>query len=364
MSSTILPPSSPPLPFVVALRAVAALIIVWHHFALYPPLRDWAAPLVGELLGWFEHHARTTQVFFVVGGYVMARGMDARRWDGEQVRRFVLQRYLRLGLPYLGAIAVVLPAYLFARGWIPEAVLGSPVTWPQLLAHLFFLQDILGYESLSAGLWFVCINLQLSLIYITCLWLRDGTLARRIDFVGIAGWTLAALSLFHINLNPEWDRWSLYFFPYFFMGVVVHRALRTGGQSREFWLYQLMLVAAMGYEWRWRLLIAVLVGLLLYGAERTGLGARWPRNRVVAWLGGISYSLFLIHFPALVLVGSLWAHLEWTTPEAAVAGLVTAFFLSLAAGDLFHRWIEQPAARLARRHTLLPPRSGKLQPAR
>ena len=36
-----------PLQFVVALRTVAATIIVWHHFAIYPPLAEWAAPLWG-----------------------------------------------------------------------------------------------------------------------------------------------------------------------------------------------------------------------------------------------------------------------------------------------------------------------------
>ena len=60
------------LQFVIALRALAALIILWHHFAIYPPLREWAAPLAGGVLDWLENHARATQVFFVVAGYAIA----------------------------------------------------------------------------------------------------------------------------------------------------------------------------------------------------------------------------------------------------------------------------------------------------
>jgi peptidoglycan/LPS O-acetylase OafA/YrhL len=346
------PPASAgraPLPLIVALRALAALIILWHHFALYPPLREWAAPLLGEVLDWFEIHARATQVFFVVGGYVMARSMNTRHWGSRAVGGFIRERYFRLGLPYLAVIAIVLPVYLFARGWVPDAVLGQPVAVIQLLAHLFFLQDILGYEPLSAGLWFVCINFQIGLLYVATLWLRDVPGGGRLDFVGLTGWGLAIFSLFHANLDSSWDVWALYFFPYFFMGVIVHRAQRGGVARLEFWLFQALLVAAMLFEWRWRLGIALVVGLLLLAGDRRGFAAFWPRSRLLAWLGKISYSLFLIHFPVLVLVAAIWARLGWNTPELAVAGLLVAFVLSVVSAAGFHRWIETPAARLARK---------------
>ena len=356
INATHVPPASPTpaareqLPLIIALRALAALIILWHHFALYPPLREWAAPLLGELLDWFELHARATQVFFVVGGYVMARSMNARAWGSRALGGFIRERYLRLGLPYLAVLAIVLPVYLFARGWVPDAVLGQPVSAMQLLAHLFFLQDILGYEPLSAGLWFVCINFQIGLLYVALLWLRDGPGRGGVDFVGLIGWLLAIFSLFHANLDGAWDVWALYFFPYFFMGVVVHRAQRGGVARLEFWLYQALLVAAMVFEWRWRLGIALFVGVLLYAGDSRGFAERWPRSRLIAWLGKISYSLFLIHFPVLVLVSTIWARFDWNTPELAVGGLLVAFALSIASGAGFHRWIETPAARLARRY--------------
>jgi peptidoglycan/LPS O-acetylase OafA/YrhL len=336
------------LQFVVALRAVASIIILWHHFALYPPLREWAAPLIGGVLDWLEFHARATQVFFVVGGYVMARSMGRQRWNLERLRAFIAQRYYRLGIPYLGAVALVIPAYVVARGWLPDAVVGEPVSLPQLLAHLFFLQDILGYEQLSAGLWFVCINFQLGLVYAFSLLLRDTVGRGKIDVVGLLGWPLAIFSLFYFNLNDAWDSWWLYFFPYFFMGTVIQRSLQGDGFKLEFWLYQLLFVAAMVFEWRWRLLSSFIVGFLLFSSERMGWGLRWPRNRAILWLGNVSYSLFLVHFPMLVLVATLWTRQGWTTPSAAVAGLLVAFGLSLVAAGLFNRWVERPASRLGR----------------
>ena len=44
--------------FIQALRASAALTILWHHFALYAPLSEWAAPLLGDLLSWLARYAR------------------------------------------------------------------------------------------------------------------------------------------------------------------------------------------------------------------------------------------------------------------------------------------------------------------
>jgi peptidoglycan/LPS O-acetylase OafA/YrhL len=334
---------------VVALRALAALAIVWHHFASYPPLQTWAAPLLGSLLEWFEAHARATQVFFVVGGFVMARSMAEHAWDIRKAILFLSRRYLRLGLPYLAVILLAIPIYSFARGWVPDEVLGGAVTLRQFLAHLFFLQDILGYEALSAGLWFVCINIQLYLLFALLLWLRDGPGRGRVAVPVGAGWGLAAFSLFYANLAPGWDVWAVYFFPYFFMGVVVWRASGKGSRQWEFWLYQAMFALAMYFEWRWRLAASMVVGWLLLVSLQKGYAAVWPASRLILWLGRISYSLFLVHFPVLVVVAALWSRQGWTSAPMGVAGLLTAFALSVVVAGFFHRWVESPSASASRK---------------
>lgn len=80
--------------------------------------------------------------------------------------------------------------------------------------------------------------------------LRDTIGRGETDLIGLLGWPLAIYSLFVFNLNDAWDSWWLYFFPYFFMGIVIHRSLRRGGFGMEFWLYQLLFVGAMVFEWR------------------------------------------------------------------------------------------------------------------
>jgi len=363
MDTRMVPPALPATPnlaprllFLDALRAFASLLILWHHFALYPPLSTQAEPLLGSLIDWFRHHARATQVFFVVGGFVMARSMSARSWDLGRVGTFIIQRYCRRGIPYLAAIAVAIAACAVARGWVPESVTGQAPTFPQLIAHLFFLQDLLGIEQLSAGLWFVCINFQLSLIYVAALLLQSvlnrllGSPANSpwTDVPILLGWALSAASLFYFNLDPGWDSTALYFYPYFFMGTLVHRGLRDSRSGWMFWLYLVLIVAAMCYDWRWRLTSALVVGLLLFGAEKSGIGSRWPKNRAVARLGRVSYSLFLIHFPVLVAVSAVWARLGWDSPAASLVGLLVAFAASIASAFVFYRLVETPAGKLSR----------------
>ncbi len=343
--------------FLDALRAFASVVILWHHFALYPPLSVQATPLLGGLVHWFHEYARSTQVFFVVGGYVMARTMSGRSWDSLAVWKFVARRYCRLGIPYLAAIVLAMAACAFGQGWLPDAVVGGAPTFPQVLAHVFFLQEPLGFDHLSAGIWFVCINFQLGIIHVAALWLRD-LLTRRmklpvgspwVDVPLIAGWLISLFSLFLFHDQPGADSWAPYFYPYFFLGVLIHRAMMNRRSEVMFWVYLAVMVTVMCHDWRWRLASALMVGLMLFLADKTGFATRWPRARWVSRLGRVSYSLFLVHFPVLVIVSSVWARLGWTSPAAAVTGLFVAFAASVGTAFVFHRWVEEPAAALSRR---------------
>jgi peptidoglycan/LPS O-acetylase OafA/YrhL len=135
--SPAIPAANERMLFLDAMRAFASVMIVWHHFALYQPLSAQAEPILGRLVYWFSESARSTQVFFVIGGYVMARSMSSKQWNAKAIRQFIGQRYCRLGIPYLGAIALALVANAFGRGWLPDKVVGLPPELRQVVAHLF-----------------------------------------------------------------------------------------------------------------------------------------------------------------------------------------------------------------------------------
>ncbi len=345
------------LPLVDAFRAVVATLVVWHHFALYGPLCDWAKPDLGPFLEALKGHRSAVQVFFIVSGYVLARSMSPRTWNARHASWFMVRRYCRLGLPYLATIALAIGACALGRGRLPEDVVGAPVTTEQLLAHVFFLQDILGYPSLSAGLWFVCIEFQLGILYVLILLARDvlARFARRepgeqMTAVAMAlGWPLAGASLFYFNAHDRFGAWGSYFFGQFFLGVMVYHALADRRWTIPFAVYTLMVAAALAYAWRWRLATSLATGLVLYAAGKRGLIDRWPASRIVAYLGQTSYSLFLVHFSALVIVATIWTAAGWSSRHEAAAGLVVAYGASLALAHAFYQFVEVPSARLSRR---------------
>ncbi|HSV53424.1 MAG TPA: acyltransferase, partial [Burkholderiaceae bacterium] len=54
------------LPLIDALKAVACVMIVWHHLAFYGPMSDIAQPLAPRLISWLYDYGRmAVQVFLV-----------------------------------------------------------------------------------------------------------------------------------------------------------------------------------------------------------------------------------------------------------------------------------------------------------
>jgi peptidoglycan/LPS O-acetylase OafA/YrhL len=68
---------------------------------------------------------------------------------------------------------------------------------------------------------------------------------------------------------------------------------------------------------------------------RAGVG-----GRVVAWLSGVSYSVFLVHFGVSLVVNAgvtaAWPDAVW----ANALGMGAALLLSLASAAALYRWVE------------------------
>ena len=76
---------------------------------------------------------------------------------------FVLRRSIRLDPPYWAAIALYC-AYLFFRRSVAHANIALPSPG-QLVSHLFYLQDILGYGDINVAFWTLCIEIQFYLVF-------------------------------------------------------------------------------------------------------------------------------------------------------------------------------------------------------
>jgi peptidoglycan/LPS O-acetylase OafA/YrhL len=326
------------LPFIDLLKALAAQLIVLHHLAFYGPMSDAARELAPALIEGFARHGRlAVQVFLVVGGFLAARALASRgNRTAGQCLRLVWQRYCRLAIPLAAALALALACAAVARAWLPQPSTPAAASLPQLVAHLFLLQDLLGFEALSAGVWYVAIDFQLHALLVALFWLSGhGAMAL------VAG--LAAASLFHFNRLPAWDAWGLYFFAAYGMGVLAYWAAANKRSVGILALMAGVVVLALLLDFRSRIAVALITAVLLgltFGRPSLPRAAMRP----LRFLGDMSYSLFLVHYPVCLVVNAAFGRWWPADPAANVIGLLLAWGLSLLAGALFHRHVEKPAA--------------------
>ncbi|NGZ88268.1 acyltransferase family protein [Duganella aceris] len=334
------------------LKAGAAQLIILHHLAFYGPMADHVRPLLPALIDWLGGSARiAVQVFLVISGFLAAKSLAPSGHAGlSDPLGAIAHRYVKLAPPFIVATLVAAAASALAATWMTHDSISPPPTWDQLSAHALLLHGVLGYASLSAGAWYVAIDFQLYAVMVVALWLVGRMTGNRrmpalMPLVVALG---VAVSLLHFNLDAEWDNWAPYFFGSYGLGLMAWWASDTRRNSGAVaWLAAMVLLPALGgllLEFRSRIALALIVAcvLFLWGRIKTSNGHAWP---LINKLGGISYSVFLIHFPVCLVVNAAFTRFVPADPEFQAFGMLTAWGASLAAGAVFHRWVEVPLGR-------------------
>ena len=106
-------------------------------------------------------------------------------------------------------------------------------------------------------------------------------------------------------------------------------------------------------------LLPVWFAVLLFGLTfDVGLFARMLRVRWLVWLGNVSFSIYLLHYPVLLVVEKFLPRVPGFTIEEPIRLLALAV-LTLGLSDISYRLIERPGRRIpalfgARRAAILP----------
>lgn len=333
------------MPWVDALKALACLLIVSHHLAFYGPMSDIAYPLMPGLIDGLYNNGRiAVQVFFVIAGFLLAGKFSpsVTRAAIEPIRA-LKQRYLRLVLPYLVALILAMLSAALASGWMTHDSIPAEPNIVQLLTHVFLLQDLLDQDALSAGVWYVAIDFQLFAVAMLLLWLSQN-IACRYPRLQASGPVLVAMlttaSLFAFNRNDAWDETALYFFGAYGLGILAYQVSKRRHGDVWLALLTLLVLAALLLEFRSRIALAGSVMLLLGLGRRYGVLERWAAPHFLTYLGKISYSIFLVHFPLCLLVNAVFFHFFPQQPLINLFGMVLALALSIAAGAVFFKQVE------------------------
>jgi peptidoglycan/LPS O-acetylase OafA/YrhL len=347
------------MPLLDIAKGIACAVIVGHHLSRYGAMPDGALAVAPAFFGWLADDGRlAVQVFLVIAGFLAAASLapdGVLRADRSPLAR-IWQRYGRLAMPYLAALTACVLVAALVRPLLGDEDVPAAPSLGQLLAHGLLLQDLLDYEALSTGVWYVAIDFQLfvlalALMGLPAAWRRrasaDAPVSARerlTPVVLVLAVAVASLVLF--NCQPELDDTAFYFFGAYGLGMLVFwigRATRASTWQGAVALLVLTGAAALAIDWRSRIALALASALLIAIAQRQGWlalsnrpGFAMPLQR----LGRISYSLFLIHFPVLLATNALVARMEPHAGWIDALGLAATFALSVAAAHLLYRWVE------------------------
>lgn len=332
-------------------RGLAALlVVVFHAFASYKNsgYSDYH-PLVGGFWlvggnGWLGVH-----IFFVVSGYCIAAAVDAAVGRRNTVFTFLRDRVLRIYPTYWMALV-----FLVAVGGLTAPFIGKspasalPQSWVSFVPDIFLVQPFFTNQFFLLVSWSLAYEVFFYVMCAVGMWLLlagwPGALVLGVGFcLSLLGLVLPTGS-FPLDLWPE-----------FYLGVLSFTFLRSQ-QSRN--THAALSTALMG-------LVLIGIGVstknsypltMFATASVTALGLallhrfdsvmselKWLKP--VAYLGVISYSLYLVHLVVVSKVMNLSKRVVtidslWVMPVvllATVAAIVT--------GVLFYRFIEVPLER-------------------
>lgn len=325
------------------MRGLAAIIVVLHHFGLQ----------VNPGLAASGYLA--VDFFFALSGFVLALAYQDRLAEGLSVRRFMLQRTIRLyplfliGLAF-GSIKAIGQILLQDSTALPlPALLLTLITSPLMLPTPG--ANLVSIFPLNTPAWSLFFEMIISLAFGAALfrW-RNTSLALA---AAIAAMLLLPGIFSHdgrvAGLGTSWPDFA-YGFPRvffsFLMGVLIFR-ISKGRERRINGDVHIAIVALiallLGRPDGWFNAEYDIIVLMLAIPAVLWAGVLWEvpehHQRFFAWLGDISYPLYMLHFPLLMI--TLFLVRDYHIPPA-ILGI--AFLLAmLALSTLVLRLYDEPA---------------------
>lgn len=291
-------------------------------------------------MGWEGLRALTSrghlgvEVFFVLSGFVLPLALDRASFRLRAAGAFLGARWLRLYPAYAVAVVGALGLWVVSS-WRPGFGGESPhLSWWSGLGHAFLLCDVLGEPWVVPVFWTLAIEAQFyGLLAVSF----PAFIARRLAVrLAIAGLWCAAP--WFVGLGPTVLSWT----GLFLLGVTGF--LWRSGRLTPAVAALVGLAALVTQAWVHGYMSAVAGALAL----AVVLGPTRGTPGVLARIGVLSYSLYLVHVPVGGRVINAAGHLT-DHPVARLAAIVVALAASLAVAALLHRWVEAPCHRWARR---------------
>ena len=340
------------------LRGIAAMSVCLYHTGFL--LTSRVSILPGGYL--------CVDLFFLLSGFVIARTYDPRIAEGMTLGAFSVQRLARL---YPLFLATTLVGFLAVNARLYEEfhTYGGRPLFLTLFGNLFLIPNVLrpfDIQSMfpfNGASWSIFFEFYVNILFFVCWPLL--TLRRIAAFVVVSAVLMAAAAARAHSLDIGTKTYDLFLtIPRvtfsFFLGVLIDRTSRRGPGRLGAWsalfgvgvvLASLCLRGWLPEKFVWIgdvFTVTVVFPLVVLAFSQLTLVR--AEARVGAFLGNISYSVYLLQTPLLVIYSAMPRVLyhESIARFAPWAGLV---FIPAITGGAFLVWkyFEVPAKRAVRR---------------
>lgn len=350
------------------LRGVAALAVVlfhvrvdlwvgWTHIQQNPAQYDLLSRATAYLAVPFVFGGSGVMLFFLLSGFCVHYPY-AGRPETFAWRPYAIRRSFRIYPPYLLTVLFTLLVEQIGSTWLQQPASSSGKVWESLfMAQNFGAAP--GQMQANPSLWSLPVEMELYVVYVLLL-----PLLRQIGLWGFLALPAAVslvASLFWGcgsewlggHFAPYWLIWCAgatlaewvkagtlpQWTPWHRVATLVLFALAAGASARH------LPLPLQNHLWA-----AAYFFVIWWGLSRPGWVFKLapPILAGLTFLGAISYSLYLVHFPFFRLCGNVWLH--WKGSKPAVFLIPLGFALgAVALAFLFHKIAESPSHRLARK---------------
>lgn len=270
------------------LRGLAAYIVVLSHF----PPQQWL------LNGFFWKGAGHIGVvlFFVLSGFLMSKLYLSSPLTKSKFRSFAVKRISRVAPLYL---AVVIISLAFSY-WLQDKTPFYDISSENLFPHLTFQKGV-------SVLWTIPVEVQFYALF-PLLWLSFAKFGN--SFFAITTIMLISVVLFGYPTAPV----LLSYLPFFLIGVLAAFIKLESNMLTEicfvFLIFFFFISLPVPRTWlgfapvgTWKSpMYMFLIPSLLLTTLYSKVALKVLGNRIMVYLGNISYSVYLLHIPVLIYI--------------------------------------------------------------
>ena len=306
-----------------ALRGIGALcVLIFHYSTRFHEL----FPQASHVPFSFPGGNYRVLLFFTISGFAIFFTLDRI----GSVADFVVNRFARLYPAYIVAMLLTLGIEYLAHA---TQLLVGPVA---ILANFTMLQGFAFMPEVDGAYWTLTVEIGFYVCMIA-LWRFAGL--KRLEPM-LAVWLAIRWLYFAWPDMPERIIMLLVlrYLPFFVIGMLSYRVWSGQRSWRQQTPYTLLALASVATIETWDVTIVACVLILTFAALIAGR-LHFLSLRPLVWLGGISYSFYLIHqhvgFIVMLEVAKA-GYSPWV-------GFFAAFAVALLLGTAINRAVERPA---------------------